>query len=113
MECQSSSGAQHRSGSGADVEGVSRFQPRHRRTALAAVRRHRYGCIYSFGRLRLSLVRTSASLPRKPMRVTLFWYMVVISVSLNFPYPARVTLREASEWARLPSAKECFIGGAR
>jgi len=39
--------------------------------------------------------------------------MVVISVSLNFPYPARVTLREASEWARLPSAKECFIGGAR
>src|SRR5271155_2903604 len=47
------------------------------------------------------------------MRVTLFEYMVVISVSLNFPYPARVTLREASEWARLPSAKECFLGGAR
>jgi len=36
--------------------------------------------------------------------------MVVISVSLNFPYPARVTLSEASEWARLPSAKECFLG---
>jgi hypothetical protein len=39
--------------------------------------------------------------------------MVVISVLLNFPYPARVTLREASEWARLPIAKECFLGGAR
>src|ERR1700677_2922336 len=47
------------------------------------------------------------------MRVTLFEYMVVISVSLNFPYPARVTLGKASEWARLPSAKECFLGGAR
>jgi len=39
--------------------------------------------------------------------------MVVISVSLNFPYPARVTLGEASERARLPSAKERFLGGAR
>ena len=46
------------------------------------------------------------------MRVTLFEYMVVISVSLNFPYPARVTLREASEWARLPSAKLCIYGGS-
>src|ERR1700723_493614 len=55
-------------------------------------------------------VRTSASLPRKPIRIALFWYMVVISVSLNFPYPARVTLSEASEWGRLPSAKECFLG---
>src|ERR1017187_3336923 len=36
-------------------------------------------------KLRLSLVRTSASLPMKPMRVTLFWYMVVISVLLKFP----------------------------
>jgi hypothetical protein len=47
------------------------------------------------------------------MRVTLFEYMVVISVSLNFPYPARVTQAKPSEWARLPSAKECFLGGAR
>ena len=41
--------------------------------------------------------------------------MVVISVSLNFPYPARVTLGEASEWARLPSAKAFwrFDGGVR
>jgi hypothetical protein len=44
--------------------------------------------------------------------VTLFEYMVVISVSLNFPYPARVTQAKPSEWARLPSAKECFLGGA-
>jgi hypothetical protein len=32
---------------------------------------------------------------------------------LNFPYPARVTQAKPSEWARLPSAKECFLGGAR
>ena len=32
---------------------------------------------------------------------------------LNCPYPARVTHGNASERARLPSAKECFLGGAR
>jgi hypothetical protein len=42
----------------------------------------------------------------------LFWYMVMISVSLYFPFPARVTLHEVSEWARLPSAKECIYGGS-
>jgi hypothetical protein len=46
------------------------------------------------------------------MRVTLFWYMVVISVSLNFPYPARVTLRQASEWTLLPRPKLCIYGGS-
>src|SRR6202012_5840143 len=62
-------------------------------------------------RLRSPLERTSASLPRKPMRVGLLVYMVMISVSLNFPFAARVTLREASEWPLLPSAKECIYGG--
>ena len=46
------------------------------------------------------------------MRVTLFWYMMVISVSLNFPYPARVTLRKASEWPLLPRPKLCIYGGS-
>jgi hypothetical protein len=36
--------------------------------------------------------------------VTLFEYMVVISVSLNFPYPARVTLGEAK---RVGPAPKC------
>src|SRR3982074_1870387 len=39
------------------------------------------------------------------MRVTLFEYMVVISVSLNFPYPARVTLGEAKREAPPPKAE--------
>ena len=47
------------------------------------------------------------------MRVTLFWYMVVISVSLNFPYPARVTLGDSQRVGPAPKAKECFLGGAR
>src|SRR5882757_5855777 len=38
------------------------------------------------------------------MRVTLFEYMVVISVSLNFPYPARVTLGESQ---RVGPAPKC------
>src|SRR6202012_2645315 len=63
-------------------------------------------------RLRSPLVRTSASLPRKPMRVRLLVYMVVIYVSLYFPFAARVTLRVASEWPLLPSAKECIYGGS-
>ena len=67
------------------------------------------GCEREGGELRLLLVRTSASLPRKPMRMTLFWYMVVFSV-FEFPYLARVTPGEASEWARLPSAKEPAFG---
>jgi hypothetical protein len=46
------------------------------------------------------------------MRVTLFEYMVVISVSLNFPYPARVTLGKASEWPLLPRPKLCIYGGS-
>jgi hypothetical protein len=46
------------------------------------------------------------------MRVTLFWYMVVISVSLYFPLAARVTLRGASEWPLLPRPKLCIYGGS-
>ena len=38
------------------------------------------------------------------MRVTLLLYMVVISVSLNFPYPARVTLGERE---RVGPAPKC------
>ena len=54
-------------------------------------------------KLRLSLVRTSASLPRKPMRVTLFWYMVV-SPFVEFPDLARVTPGEAK---RVGPAPKC------
>jgi len=36
--------------------------------------------------------------------VTLFWYMVVFSVSLKFPNPARVTLGEAK---RVGPAPKC------
>ena len=37
---------------------------------------------------------------------------MVISVSLYFPYPARVTLHEVSEWPLLPSAQERIYGGS-
>jgi hypothetical protein len=53
-------------------------------------------------KLRLSLVRTSALLPRKPMRVTLFWYMRV-SPFVEFPVVARVTQGEA--WRVGPAPK--------
>ena len=43
------------------------------------------------------------------MRVTLFEYMVVISVSLNFPYPARVTLGEAKREAPPPKAEALHL----
>ena len=45
------------------------------------------------------------------MRVTLFWYMVVISVSLYFPLAARVTLREASEWPCSQGRSSAFTEG--
>ena len=55
----------------------------------------------------------SASLPRKPMRVTLFWYKVVISVSLNFPYPARVTLGEAQREGPAPKCQALHLRRVR
>jgi len=47
------------------------------------------------------------------MRVTLFEYMVVISVSLNFPYPARVTLGEAKREAPPPKAEALHLRRVR
>src|ERR1022692_4383086 len=43
-------------------------------------------------KLRLLLVRTSALLPRKPMRLTLFWYMIV-SPFVEFPDLDRGTIK--------------------
>ena len=63
-------------------------------------------------KLPLLAVRTSASLPRKPMRLTLFWYMIVspfIEFSILFgSHPAK-----PCEWGRLPSAEALHLRRVR
>src|SRR5208337_1281942 len=56
------------------------------------------------------LVRPSGLLPRKPMRVTLFWYMIVSPFVEFRPLLLGSHWAELSEWARLPSAEGLLSG---
>src|SRR5205823_10605656 len=62
----------------------------------------------STANVELLAVRTSASLPRKPMSVILFKYISVLR--FEFPNLLGSHMAKLREWARLPSADGLLFG---